>query len=287
MPPMIRTANDLRRSFREFFLARGHTPVASSPLVPLGDPTLLFTTAGMVQFKPYFQGGENLPYARAVSVQKCLRLSDLENVGRTPRHDTFFEMLGNFSFGDYFKSDAIAWAWEYCTRVLELPVERLSVSVFNGEGGLPPDEEARALWVKAGAAAHRIVALGRADNFWGPAGGTGACGPCSEIYFDLGEKRPSYLREGAFWGEQPGDAGDRYMEFWNLVFPQFDAQADGSLKPLPRPGIDTGMGIERLALIVQGRDTIFDTDVFEPIVEHVLSLTKPAKEAREGALRDA
>jgi alanyl-tRNA synthetase len=279
---MIRTANDLRRSFREFFLARGHTPVPSSPLVPLGDPTLLFTTAGMVQFKPYFQGGENLPYARAVSVQKCLRLSDLENVGRTPRHDTFFEMLGNFSFGDYFKSDAIAWAWEYCTRVLELPADRLSVSVFNGEGGLPPDQQARALWQKAGVAANRIVALGRADNFWGPAGGTGACGPCSEIYFDLG---PEACTCGG--GCSPGSDCDRYMEFWNLVFPQYDAQADGTLPPLPKPGIDTGMGLERLALIVQGKRSIFETDLFLPVIELCASRAGLTELPRLGDPRDA
>jgi len=259
---MIRTANDLRRSFRDFFVARGHTTVPSSPLVPLGDPTLLFTTAGMVQFKPYFQGGENLPYSRAVSVQKCLRLSDLENVGRTPRHDTFFEMLGNFSFGDYFKADAIAWAWEYSTRVLELPVERLYPSVFNGEGGLPPDDEARALWQKMGVPADRIVALGRADNFWGPAGGTGACGPSSEIYFDTG---PGACTCGG--GCSPGSDCPRYMEYWNLVFPQYDAQLDGTLVPLPKPGIDTGMGLERLALIVQGKGSIFETDLFMPVIE--------------------
>jgi alanyl-tRNA synthetase len=264
--PMIRTANDLRRSYRDFFTARGHVSVPSSPLVPIGDPTLLFTTAGMVQFKPYFQGGQNLPYSRAVSVQKCLRLSDLENVGRTPRHDTFFEMLGNFSFGDYFKAEAIDWAWEYCARVLELPVDRLTISVFNGEGGLPQDDEARALWQKAGVPADRIVALGRADNFWGPAGGTGACGPCSEIYFDLG---PEACTCGG--GCSAGSDCDRHMEFWNLVFPQYDAQPDGTLQPLPKPGIDTGMGLERLALIVQGKRSIFETDLFLPVVDLLAS----------------
>jgi alanyl-tRNA synthetase len=285
----LRTAAELRRAFLDYFVSRGHAAVPSAPLVP-NDPTLLFTTAGMVQFKPYYTATGDVPYnGRAVSVQKCLRLTDLDNVGLTPRHDTFFEMLGNFSFGPsgYFKEEAIAFAWEFVTEVLGLPKERLYASIFAGEGKLPRDDEAIALWKKMGLKPDRIVALGRADNFWGPAGGQGACGPCSEIYFDLGEKRPSYLPEGAFWGEKPGDAGDRYMEFWNLVFPQFDAQADGTLKPLPRPGIDTGMGIERLALIVQGRDTIFETDVFEPIVAHVLSLAHPAKENREAALRDA
>ncbi len=286
-----RTAADLRRAFVEFFAARDHSVVPSSPLVP-NDPTLLFTNAGMVQFKPYFSAGDDVPYTRAVSVQKCLRLTDLERVGSTPRHDTFFEMLGNFSFGPkekgaYFKEQAIAFAWEFTTGVLGLPKDRLYASIFDGEGGLPRDDEAAALWKKMGLPENRIVPLGRADNFWGPAGGQGACGPCSEIYFDLGEKRPDYLADGAFWGERPGDPGDRYMEFWNLVFPQFDAAADGALKPLPRPGIDTGMGIERLALIVQGVPTIFDTDLFEPLVSAVLSHRKRRERPTAGEIRDA
>jgi alanyl-tRNA synthetase len=270
-----RTAAQLRRAFLDFFVARGHTAVPSSPLVP-NDPSLLFTTAGMVQFKPYYTAAGEVPYARAVSVQKCLRLTDLENVGLTPRHDTFFEMLGNFSFGSrdrgaYFKDEAIAFAWEFVTGVLGLPKDRLYFSVFNGEGGLPRDDEAIALWKKVGASPSQIVELGRADNFWGPAGGAGACGPCSEIYFDLGDQRPDDLPDGAFWGERPGDPGDRFMEFWNLVFPQYDAQPGGGLTPLARPGIDTGMGLERLSLIQQGRRTIFETDVFAPLVEHVLA----------------
>ena len=269
-----RAASELRRAFLDYFRERGHTVVPSSPLVP-NDASLLFTTAGMVQFKPYYTTAGEPPYTRAASVQKCLRLTDLENVGSTPRHDTFFEMLGNFSFGPrekgaYFKEEAIAWAWEFVTRVMGMPQDRLYASVFEGEGKLPRDDEAIALWKKVGLPESRIVALGRKDNFWGPAGGKGACGPSSEIYFDLGERRPSYLPDDTFWGERPGDPGDRYMEFWNLVFPQFDAQADGSLQPLPRPGIDTGMGLERLALVVQGRDTIFDTDLFAPLVEQVL-----------------
>ncbi len=271
----LNTAADLRRAFLDFFARNGHTVVPSSPLVPVGDPTLLFTTAGMVQFKRFYTAGDDVPYTRAATVQKCLRLTDLENVGLTPRHDTFFEMLGNFSFGPrekgaYFKQEAIAFAWEFVTKVLGLPKERLYASIFEGEGALPRDDEAIALWKKIGIPESRIVPLGRKDNFWGPAGGQGACGPCSEIYFDLGETRPDYLPAGAFWGERPGDPGDRYMEFWNLVFPQFDAQPDGTLSPLARPGIDTGMGIERLALIVQGKNTIFETDLFEPLVSTVL-----------------
>jgi alanyl-tRNA synthetase len=276
-----RSASELRREFRDFFAERGHTAVPSSPLVPLGDPTLLFTTAGMVQFKPYFQGGADLPYTRAVSVQKCLRLSDLENVGRTPRHDTFFEMLGNFSFGDYFKAEAIEWAWELVTRTVGLPPDRLHVSVFNGEGGLPPDEEARELWRRQGVADARIVALGRKDNFWGPAGGTGACGPCSEIYYDLGSE--ACTCDGSC---TPGTDCDRYMEFWNLVFPQYDAQPDGSLPPLPRPGIDTGMGLERLAMIVQGKRSIFETDLFLPVVELIAARAGLGKLPRLGEASD-
>jgi len=290
-PIAIRTAAELRRAFLDFFVQRGHVEVPSAPLVT-GDPTLLFTTAGMVQFKPYYTAAGDVPYTRAVSVQKCLRLTDLENVGLTPRHDTFFEMLGNFSFGPrekgaYFKEEAIALAWEFVTRVLGLSEERLYASVFEGEGPLPRDDEAAALWKKIGLPESRIVPLGRADNFWGPAGGQGACGPCSEIYFDLGARRPDDLPAGAFWGERPGDAGDRYMEFWNLVFPQFDAREGGTLVPLPRPGIDTGMGIERLSLIVQGRATIFDTDVFEPMVREVRGLGARAPRDPKAAVRDA
>jgi alanyl-tRNA synthetase len=286
-----RTGSALRRAFLDYFVARGHTAVPSAPLVP-NDPSLLFTTAGMVQFKPYYTAGDNVPYTRAVSIQKCLRLTDLDNVGLTPRHDTFFEMLGNFSFGPkergaYFKEEAIAFAWEFVTQVLGLPKARLYASVFNGEGGLPKDDEAIALWKKHGLSSDHIVELGRADNFWGPAGGQGACGPSSEIYFDLGEQRPDYLPDGAFWGERPGDPGDRYMEFWNLVFPQFDARPDGSLSPLARPGIDTGMGIERLALILQDKRTIFDTDLFAPLVEAVLNAARPPADRKTAALRDA
>src|SRR5438552_1925216 len=290
----LKTAAELRRSFLDFFAARGHSVVPSSPLVP-NDPTLLFTTAGMVQFKPFYTAGDDVPYTRAVSVQKCLRLTDLENVGLTPRHDTFFEMLGNFSFGPrekgaYFKEQAIAFAWEFLTQVLGLAKHRLYASIFAGEGQLPRDDEAAALWKKVGIPESRIVPLGRSDNFWGPAGGQGACGPCSEIYFDLGETPPEYLAPGAFWGEQPGDPGDRYMEFWNLVFPQFDARPDGALEPLPRPGIDTGMGIERLAMLMQGKLTIFDTDLFAPLVSAVLAARPGPRAAAKPSgveLRDA
>src|SRR5262245_37081895 len=289
-PLASRSTAELRQAFLDYFKAHGHTIVPSAPLVP-NDPTLLFTTAGMVQFKPYYTSVD-VPYTRAAAVQKCLRLTDLENVGLTPRHDTFFEMLGNFSFGPrekgaYFKEEAIGFAWEFVTQGLGLPRDRLYASIFEGEGKLPRDDEAIALWKKVGIPESRIVPLGRKDNFWGPAGGAGACGPCSEIYFDLGEKRPDYLPADAFWGERPGDPGDRYMEFWNLVFPQFDAQPDGTLNPLPSPGIDTGMGIERLALILQERSTIFETDLFAPLVDSVLAHAKLTPVNRQVATRDA
>jgi alanyl-tRNA synthetase len=287
----IKTGAELRRAFLDFFIQRGHTEVPSSPLVPHGDPTLMFTTAGMVQFKPYYTATGDVPYTRATSVQKSLRLTDLDNVGLTPRHDTFFEMLGNFSFGPrakgaYFKDEATAFALEFITKVLDLPRERIHISIFGGEEGIPRDDEAATLWQKLGVKPDHIVALGRKDNFWGPAGGAGACGPSSEIYFDLGEKRPEYLPDGAFWGEVPGDPGDRFMEFWNLVFPQFDAQPDGRLELLKNPGIDTGMGIERLALILQGKNTIFETDLFAPLVDSVLSHAKKIADRKVG-VRDA
>ncbi len=293
-----KTADELRKAFLKFFKDRGHTIVPSAPLVP-NDPSLLFTTAGMVQFKPYYTAAD-VPYTRAVSIQKCLRLTDLDNVGSTPRHDTFFEMLGNFSFGPaergaYFKEEAIAFAWDFVVDVLGLPAERLYASIFAGEDQFPRDDEAARLWKKMGLRPDHVVALGRADNFWGPAGGQGPCGPCSEIYFDLGERRPDDLPAGAFWGERPGDAGDRYMEFWNLVFPQFDAQAEGGMKPLARPGIDTGMGLERLALILQQKTSIFETDLFKSLVGTALAaaglddagLGKLPAERRALVLRDA
>ena len=285
-----RTGSELRDAFLGFFRERGHTIVPSSPLVP-NDPTLLFTTAGMVQFKPYYTASGDVPYTRAASIQKSLRLTDLERVGLTPRHDTFFEMLGNFSFGPkeqgaYFKEEAIAWAWEFATQVLGLPKQRIYCSIFAGEGKLPRDDEAAGLWKRLGVAEDHLVALGRADNFWGPAGSQGACGPCSEMYFDLGEQRPADLPAGEFWGEAPGDPGDRFMEFWNLVFPQFDAQPDGTLLELARPGIDTGMGLERLAVIMQGKLSIFDTDLFAPLVSHVLELSR-ANVSDPVVLRDA
>lgn len=251
---MVRSA-DVRKQFLEFFTSRGHRLVPSSSIVPKDDPTLLFTSAGMVQFKPFYAATGRLEYTRATSSQKCFRVTDLEQVGHTPRHCTFFEMLGNFSFGDYFKREAIAWAWEFCVDVLKMPAEKLWASVYLD------DDEAADIWSREiGIPAGRIVRLGKKDNFWGPAGSTGACGPCSEIYYDLG---PAFGPETA----RPGDEYDRYQEFWNLVFPQFFQDEQGNMGPLARKGIDTGMGLERLTQILNGQPTVFETDAFRPIIE--------------------
>lgn len=257
------TSPQLRKVFLDFFRERGHAVVPSSPLVPHDDPSLLFTNAGMVQFKPLWTGTIELPYRRATSIQKCLRLSDLDNVGRTRRHHTFFEMLGNFSFGDYFKEEAIAWAWEFLTRVLLIDTSRLLVSVHVA------DQEAYRIWRdKIGLASERVFRLGDDTNFWGPAGNSGPCGPCSEIYYDLGADfscgKPSCA---------PGCDCDRYAEVWNLVFPQFDQTATGERVPLRNRGVDTGMGMERLLTIVQGQRSNFQTDLFRPIIDELAGLT--------------
>jgi len=258
----IKTAHDIRKAYVDFFLKRKHTEVPGAPLVPKGDATLLFTSAGMVQFKDFYLSPDDLPYTRAVSVQKCLRAGDLESVGRTLRHHTFFEMLGNFSFGDYFKVEAIEWAWEFVIDVLQLPEDRLYVSIFED------DDEAYGIWNgKIGVPVERIVRLGRKDNFWGPVGNTGVCGPCSEIYYDAGEARGCGKVECA-----PGCDCDRYLEFWNLVFPQFFLEEDGTYRPLEKPGIDTGAGLERIAMIMQGAEDNFHTDIFQPLVDAVIAL---------------
>lgn len=252
-------ADDLRQSFLDFFRGHDHTVVPSAPLIPQADPTILFTNAGMNQFKRVFLGEERRSYARAASVQRCMRAggkhNDLENVGMTRRHHTFFEMLGNFSFGDYFKEDAIRYGWDYLTRTLDLPVDRLWVTVFH------EDDEAFALWEAIpGLSADRIIRLGHKDNFW-QMGETGPCGPCSEIHLDQG---------AAFGcGRSTCAVGcdcDRYLEIWNLVFMQFDRDTDGHLHPLPKPSIDTGMGLERLAAVVQGVDSNYATDLFMPLI---------------------
>src|SRR5262245_27490422 len=251
-PP--RTANELRRAFTGFFAERGHTVVPSASLIP-HDPTLLFTVAGMVPFKPYFTGEEKPPYPRATSVQKCVRAggkhNDLDDIGRTNRHFSFFEMLGNFSFGDYFKAEAIPWAWEFYTEVLELDTDRLWVTVHED------DDEAERIWRDVvGFPAERIQRLGE-DNFW-RMGDTGPCGPSSEIFWDIG---PEFGPDGG-----PITEADRYIEIWNLVFMQFDQQADGSRVPLPKPSIDTGAGLERNLMALQGASQIWDIDVFQPLI---------------------
>ncbi len=260
------SAREIRTTFLRYFEQRGHRLVASSPLVPEGDPTLLFANAGMVQFKRTFLGEENRGYARATTSQKCMRVSgkhnDLENVGRTPRHHTFFEMLGNFSFGDYFKKEAIEFAWELVTEGYRLDPARLVVTVFR------EDEEAFRLWREGiGVPSERVFRLGEADNFWAM-GDTGPCGPCSEIYVDKG-LQPGCTNAAC---DPSCDCG-RYLEFWNLVFMQFNRDAEGNTTPLPRPSIDTGAGLERLASIVQGVGSNYDTDLFLPILARAQDLS--------------
>ena len=252
-------SDEIRRVFLEYFRERGHTIVPSSSLVPEGDPTLLFTTAGMVQFKKYYATAGPIPFSRATSIQKCLRATDLDEVGRTIKHHTFFEMLGNFSFGDYFKQEAIDWGWDFLTRVIGIPADRLHVTVYKD------DSESEVIWKNhVGVPADRITRLGDEHNFWGPAGKTGACGPCSEIHFDRGSQ---YGCRGAHCS--PACSCDRFIEVWNLVFPQFYKEEDGSLRPLERRGIDTGMGLERLTLVSQGADSNFDTDLFKPVIAFI------------------
>ncbi|HWH45652.1 MAG TPA: alanine--tRNA ligase [Thermoleophilaceae bacterium] len=255
-------AHEIREAFLSFFEERDHRRVPSASLVPSTyDPTVLLTTAGMQPFKPYFRGEEEPPHVRLTSCQKCFRTTDIENVGLTARHLTFFEMLGNFSFGDYFKQGAVEFALELSTKGFGFDQERIWITVFGGdeELGLGPDEEAIECWRSVGIPDERIVRLGREDNFW-QAGPTGPCGPCSELYYDRG---------GAFGGDgdRPGDDTERILEFWNLVFMQYDLQADGSFEPLPDRNIDTGLGLDRMAAILQDVPSVFETEHFRPLVE--------------------
>src|SRR5581483_11003202 len=259
-------SSEIRERFLKFFEERGHTIVASSPLVPANDPTLLFTNSGMVQFKDVFLGKESRPYRRATTAQRCVRAggkhNDLENVGYTARHHTFFEMLGNFSFGDYFKRDAIRFAWDLVTRVYGIPADKLWTTVYH------EDDEAYDLWTKEiGVPKERVVRIGdkpgagkyQSDNFWQMAD-TGPCGPCSEIFYDHGPGIP---------GGPPGSAdadGDRYIEIWNLVFMQFDRGESGKLDPLPKPSVDTGMGLERIAAVLQGVHSNYEIDLFQELI---------------------
>lgn len=257
-------SHQIRRLFLDYFKEKNHTPVSSSPLVPGNDPTLLFTNAGMVQFKDVFLGLEKRSYTRATSSQRCVRAggkhNDLENVGHTARHHTFFEMLGNFSFGDYFKREAIQYAWEFLTKILNIPAEKLWVTVFED------DDEAADIWLKEiKIDPKRFSRCGAKDNFWAM-GDTGPCGPCTEIFYDHGEE---------IFGGPPGtpDAdGDRYIEIWNLVFMQFERSAQGELKSLPKPSVDTGMGLERLAAVMQGVHNNYDTDLFKPLIQAIAAI---------------
>ncbi|MDN7127623.1 alanine--tRNA ligase [Pseudidiomarina terrestris] len=256
---MSMTSAEVREAFLSYFADRGHQRVASASLIPGNDPTLLFTNAGMVPFKDVFLGDEQRDYSRATSSQRCLRAggkhNDLENVGYTARHHTFFEMLGNFSFGDYFKREAIQYAWDFLTNVLQLPQEKLWVTVFT------EDDEAYAIWAnEIGVPEDRISRIGEKDNFWAM-GDTGPCGPCSEIFYDHGAD---------VWGGPPGtpeEDGDRYIEIWNLVFMQYNRQADGTLQPLPKPSVDTGMGLERIAAVLQDVHSNYEIDLFQALIK--------------------
>jgi alanyl-tRNA synthetase len=267
----------VREEFLSFFEKRGHRRVPSSSLVPQNDPTLLFTNAGMVQFKDVFTGREKRDYRRATSAQKCVRAggkhNDLDNVGFTARHHTFFEMLGNFSFGDYFKREAIAYAWELVTKTLGLAPDRLATTVFNGERGIPWDEEAYQLWLAQGVPPGRIHKLGYDDNFWAM-GDTGPCGPCSEIHFHQGDDLPCLEEAAGRSCRGVACECDRWLEIWNLVFMQFERkERDAPLIPLPKPSIDTGAGLERITAVVQGKRSNYDTDLFRPILDQVVELS--------------
>jgi alanyl-tRNA synthetase len=265
------TADQIRAAFLAYFEERGHRVVRSSSLVPESDPTLLFANAGMNQFKDVFLGKERRDYTRAASSQKCVRAggkhNDLENVGVTARHHTFFEMLGNFSFGDYFKREAIAYAWEFLTVTLGLPKERLTVTIFRGEDGVPRDAEAHSFWL-AHVPADRILELSAKDNFWAM-GDTGPCGPCSEVHFDQGDSLPCAEVEAGRACLGVECECDRWLEIWNLVFMQFNRDASGRMDPLPAPCVDTGAGLERVAAVVQGHLSNYDTDLFQPLIQAV------------------
>lgn len=255
---------ELRQRFLDFFVEKQHSPIASSSLIPGNDPTLLFTNAGMVPFKDLFLGNESADYVRATSSQRCVRAggkhNDLENVGYTARHHTFFEMLGNFSFGDYFKRDAIKFAWEFLTQELGLPEDKLWITVFDEDG------EAEDIWLKEmGVSEERFSRIGAKDNFWSM-GDVGPCGPCSEIFYDHGEQ---------YWGGPPGtpeEDGDRYIEIWNLVFMQYDRSSDGTLKPLPKPSVDTGMGLERIAAVMQHVNNNYEIDLFDNLIGEICNV---------------
>jgi alanyl-tRNA synthetase len=271
------TGNEIRQRFLQYFEQNGHKVVHSSPLLPANDPTLLFVNAGMNQFKDVFLGNERRDYKRAATSQKCIRAggkhNDLDEVGKTARHHTFFEMLGNFSFGDYFKEDAVRFAWDFMVNELGLDVNRLWFTYFEGDDEVPADTEARDLWIKAGAAPERVLPFGRKDNFW-QMGDTGPCGPNSEINYYLGPDPDDPEQNNAKWVNGPGDTT---MEIWNLVFMQYNRievePGKFKLEPLPAPSVDTGAGLERLAVVLQGVTSNYDTDLIKPIVEFTAELS--------------
>src|ERR1700751_243528 len=274
MPSRWLTGSEVRPTFLRYFAERGHKIVHSSSLVPANDPTLLFTNAGMNQFKDVFLGIEKRDYNRATSSQKCVRAggkhNDLENVGFTNRHHTFFEMLGNFSFGDYFKKDAVAYAWEVITspKWFGIPKDKLYVTIFKGENGVERDAEAYDLWLGQGIAKERIYEFGSKDNFW-QMGDTGPCGPCSEIHYDMGVSASDQGHTNCEFGCECG----RYVEIWNLVFMQCNRDASGKLTPLPKPSIDTGAGLERVTAVLQGVISNYETDLFTPLIRRAAELT--------------
>ncbi|WP_278370137.1 alanine--tRNA ligase, partial [Pseudoalteromonas lipolytica] len=270
------TTAQIRQQFLDFFASKQHQIVPSSSLIPGNDATLLFNNAGMVQFKDVFLGAESRPYSRATSSQRCVRAggkhNDLENVGYTARHHTFFEMLGNFSFGDYFKQDAIKFAWQFLTETVKLPQEKLLVTIYHD------DEEAFNIWHKeVGLSEDRIIRIATSDNFWSM-GDTGPCGPCSEIFYDHGEE---------IWGGPPGspeEDGDRFIEIWNLVFMQYNRHADGTMEPLPKQSVDTGMGLERIAAILQGVHSNYEIDLFQALIAAAAKVTN-AQDLNDKSLR--
>ncbi|MGB9857087.1 MAG: alanine--tRNA ligase [Dictyoglomaceae bacterium] len=271
----MRVSQEIREKFIKYFVEKGHLHLPSASLIPADDPTLLFTTAGMVPFKPYFLGQGIPPAKRITTIQKCFRTTDIERVGTTPRHLTFLEMLGNFSLGDYFKKEAIEFAYEFLIKELQLPLSSLWISIYE------EDEEAFEIWHKyIGIPRERIIRLGKEDNFWGPPGPTGPCGPCSEIYYDFGPKNKE--EENC----KPGDPCDRFMEIWNLVFMTYYMDEEGRMTPLPQKNIDTGMGLERITTVVEGVNNVFETDLFQPLIEEIRNILNQKDSVTERIISD-
>jgi len=272
----VMQSQEIRNRFLDFFVEKGHKLYPSSSLVPHNDPTVLLTTAGMQQFITYFTGQDRPPAPRATSSQKCFRTVDLDEVGDST-HLTFFEMLGNFSFGDYFKKEAIEWAWEFLTRELGLPPERLWITIFEGDENASEDLEAKEHWMRVGVPEHRIFGLPKSENWWGPPGDSGPCGPCSEVYYDYGEDLSKGDPSADSKYGPGGDEGDpRFIEIWNLVFNQYEKHKNGSLTPLAKPGIDTGMGLERTVAVVQNVRSVYETDLYKPVFERIREMSSVA-----------